>query len=110
MSSFLPNVIVAETLKKLNVPGRVASATAPAHSITFMSAPLPTTEQVNVALGGVQDPEIHKPITELGMVKSVSIAADGVVEVGVYLTVSGCPMRDTITSRRRAHTQEADRK
>jgi ATP-binding protein involved in chromosome partitioning len=64
-----------------------------------MNAPLPTTEQVNAALSGVQDPEIHKPITEIGMVKSVSIAADGVVEVGVYLTVSGCPMRDTITSR-----------
>jgi ATP-binding protein involved in chromosome partitioning len=64
-----------------------------------MNAPLPTTEQVNAALSGVQDPEIHKPITELGMVKSVSIAADGVVDVGVYLTVSGCPMRDTITSR-----------
>jgi ATP-binding protein involved in chromosome partitioning len=64
-----------------------------------MNAPLPTTEQVTAALGGVQDPEIHKPITELGMVKSVSVRPDGVVEVGVYLTVSGCPMRDTITAR-----------
>ena len=31
------------------------------------------------------------------MVKSVDIAADGAVKVAVYLTVSGCPMRDTIT-------------
>ena len=62
-----------------------------------MNAPLPTTEQVTAALGGVQDPEIHKPITELGMVKSVSVRPDGVVEVGVYLTVSGCPMRETLT-------------
>ena len=33
------------------------------------------------------------------MVKSVTIGPDGHVEVGVYLTVSGCPMRDTITAR-----------
>ena len=64
-----------------------------------MNSPLPTAEQVTSALAGVKDPEIGRPITELGMVKSVSVAADGVVDVGVYLTVAGCPMRDTITSR-----------
>jgi ATP-binding protein involved in chromosome partitioning len=64
-----------------------------------MSSPLPTTEQVTSALAGVNDPEIGRPITELGMVKSVSVAADGLVDVSVYLTVAGCPMRDTITSR-----------
>jgi ATP-binding protein involved in chromosome partitioning len=62
-----------------------------------MSYPLPTTEQVTSALAGVKDPEIGRPITELGMVKSVEIADSGVVDVGVYLTVAGCPMRDTIT-------------
>jgi ATP-binding protein involved in chromosome partitioning len=64
-----------------------------------MSSPLPSTEQVTSALAGVKDPEIGRPITELGMVKSVEIADGGVVRVGVYLTVAGCPMRDTITSR-----------
>ena len=64
-----------------------------------MSSPLPTAEQVTSALAGVNDPEIGRPITELGMVKSVSVGADGLVDVGVYLTVAGCPMRDTITSR-----------
>jgi ATP-binding protein involved in chromosome partitioning len=64
-----------------------------------MKPPLPTAEQVNEALSRVKDPEIGRPITELGMVKSVSIGTGGIVEVGVYLTVSGCPMRDTITSR-----------
>ncbi|HEX4088237.1 MAG TPA: Mrp/NBP35 family ATP-binding protein [Trebonia sp.] len=64
-----------------------------------MSSPLPTPEQVTTALGGVNDPEIGRPITELGMVKSVSVGADGHVDVAVYLTVAGCPMRDTITSR-----------
>ncbi len=60
-----------------------------------MSAP--TVEQVKTALAGVNDPEIKRPITELGMVKSVDIDEQGRVSVGVYLTVSGCPMRDTIT-------------
>src|SRR5580692_8108310 len=64
-----------------------------------MSSPLPTTEQVTSALAGVNDPEIGRPITELGMVKSVSVGADGLVDVSVYLTVAACPMRDTITSR-----------
>ena len=60
--------------------------------------PAPSEDAVRAALATVNDPEIHKPITELGMVKSVEIAADGSVAVVVYLTVSGCPMRDTITS------------
>ncbi|HTU07471.1 MAG TPA: metal-sulfur cluster assembly factor, partial [Trebonia sp.] len=64
-----------------------------------MSSPLPTSEQVTTALAGVNDPEIGRPITELGMVKSVSVGSDGAVAVDIYLTVAGCPMRDTITSR-----------
>jgi ATP-binding protein involved in chromosome partitioning len=57
----------------------------------------PTIEQVTQALAGVNDPEIHRPITELDMVKHVDVAADGAVVVQVWLTVSGCPLRDTIT-------------
>ena len=60
------------------------------------TATLPTAEQVAQALAGVNDPEIHRPITELGMVKEIHIEADGTVRVGVYLTVAGCPLRDTI--------------
>jgi ATP-binding protein involved in chromosome partitioning len=59
--------------------------------------PPPTTEQVTAALARVNDPEIRRPITDLGMVKNVDIAADGIVRVEVYLTVAGCPLRDTIT-------------
>ncbi len=59
--------------------------------------PPPTVELVTRALGNVQDPEIHRPITELGMVKNVDVAPDGAVLVEVWLTVSGCPLRDTIT-------------
>ena len=61
-----------------------------------VSAP-PSAEQVTQALAGVNDPEIHRPITELGMVKSVDVGADGAVRVDVWLTVAGCPLRDTIT-------------
>ena len=57
-----------------------------------------TEDAVRAALATVNDPEIHRPITELGMVKSVEIAPDGAVAVAVYLTVSGCPMRETITT------------
>jgi ATP-binding protein involved in chromosome partitioning len=57
----------------------------------------PTAEQVTAALARVNDPEIHRPITDLGMVKSVEIAPGGKVRVEVYLTVAGCPLRDTIT-------------
>ncbi len=57
----------------------------------------PTTEQVSRALATVNDPEIHRPITDLGMVKNIDIAPDGTVRVDVWLTVAGCPLRETIT-------------
>jgi ATP-binding protein involved in chromosome partitioning len=57
---------------------------------------LPTLDQVNAALATVNDPEIKRPITELGMVDSVEIADGGVVQVRVLLTVAGCPLKDTI--------------
>src|SRR6202043_1143467 len=56
----------------------------------------PSPEQVSKALEGVHDPEIRRPITELGMVKGVDVGADGAVRVQVWLTVAGCPLRDTI--------------
>jgi ATP-binding protein involved in chromosome partitioning len=59
----------------------------------------PTTDAITAALATVQDPEINRPLTELGMVKDIQIGADGAVRVEVYLTVAGCPMRETITSR-----------
>ena len=59
-----------------------------------------TVEQaVRAALATVDDPEIHKPITDLGMVKDVAVSADGRANIAVYLTVAGCPMRETITRR-----------
>ena len=57
----------------------------------------PTRDQIDAALATVNDPEIKRPITDLGMVDSVEIGADGTVRVRVLLTVAGCPMKDTIT-------------
>src|ERR671910_395357 len=59
--------------------------------------PPPTTERVTASLATVSDPEIKRPITDLGMVKAVDVADDGRVRVEVFLTVAGCPLRDTIT-------------
>ena len=62
-------------------------------------AAAPSVDAIRAALAGVEDPEIHRPITELGMVKDINVLDHGKVEIGVYLTVAGCPMKETITSR-----------
>jgi ATP-binding protein involved in chromosome partitioning len=59
----------------------------------------PTQDQLTAALATVEDPEIRRPITEIGMVKSATVDADGTARIGVYLTISGCPMKDTLTER-----------
>ena len=55
-----------------------------------------TEEQVREALSAVNDPEIKRPITELGMVEAVTIT-EGAVTVRLLLTVAGCPLKDTLT-------------
>jgi ATP-binding protein involved in chromosome partitioning len=57
---------------------------------------VPSTDRLTEALATVQDPEIKRPITELGMVDHLEVDAAGLVRVTVLLTVSGCPMKDTI--------------
>ena len=59
---------------------------------------LPSIEEITTELAKVIDPEIKRPITELGMLRSVDIDDDGKVTVGIDLTTAGCPLRDTITS------------
>lgn len=56
----------------------------------------PRIGRIHEALSGVMDPEIHRPITELGMVDQVTIDADDVARVQVLVTIEGCPMRDRI--------------
>ncbi|HEU4361368.1 MAG TPA: Mrp/NBP35 family ATP-binding protein [Mycobacterium sp.] len=55
-------------------------------------------DKVYAALGTVLDPDIQKPLTELGMVKSIEIADDHSVHVTIYLTIAGCPMKSEITN------------
>jgi ATP-binding protein involved in chromosome partitioning len=56
----------------------------------------PTVERLTAALATVQDPEIKRPITELGMVDHLEVGDAGRVAVTVLLTVAGCPLKDTI--------------
>ena len=59
--------------------------------------PVPSLDALHAALATVDDPEIRKPITELGMVESVDVGEAGSVLATILLTVPGCPMKDTIT-------------
>ena len=52
--------------------------------------------QIRQALQRVDDPEIRRPITDLGMVDGIDVDTEGRVRVRVLLTVSGCPLRDTL--------------
>jgi len=80
---------------------RAARALANARSIDVMTTL--SDERIRAALAGVNDPEIKRPITELGMVDAVTIEGtpDGTegatVRVRILLTVAACPMRDTLT-------------
>jgi ATP-binding protein involved in chromosome partitioning len=51
-------------------------------------------DQVLKALEAVIDPELRRSIVELEMVRSIDISDNGVVDVTVSLTTSGCPIRD----------------
>jgi ATP-binding protein involved in chromosome partitioning len=55
-----------------------------------------TQEQVRDALRNVLDPEIGRPIEDLGMLQDIQIDGD-VVRVDVLLTIAGCPLQDRIT-------------
>ena len=60
---------------------------------------LPKVEQIIDALRPVQDPELHRSIVDLGMVRDVSIQSSGIVSLTVVLTIAGCPLRNEIQSR-----------
>lgn len=58
----------------------------------------PTTDQVIQALRPVEDPELHRSIVDLGMVRDVEVKG-GVVNLTVVLTIAGCPLRNEIQNR-----------
>ena len=58
----------------------------------------PTTDQIIEALRPVEDPELHRSIVDLGMVRDVEMKG-GVVSLTVVLTIAGCPLRNEIQNR-----------
>jgi ATP-binding protein involved in chromosome partitioning len=54
---------------------------------------MPTRDDITQALTVVIDPELHRSIVELDMVRSIEIGANGVVDVTVSLTTPGCPIK-----------------
>jgi ATP-binding protein involved in chromosome partitioning len=55
-----------------------------------------TEAQIREALRGVNDPEIGRPIEDIGMLDRIEVDG-GTVRVHVLLTIEGCPLRDRIT-------------
>ena len=54
-----------------------------------------TLSLISEALATVSDPELHRPLPDLGMVEEVHFA-DGIAKLKILLTISGCPMRDRL--------------
>lgn len=54
---------------------------------------MPTEEEIRESLRTVIDPELRRSIVDLGMVRSVDIKGDGVVDIVISLTTPGCPVR-----------------
>jgi len=59
----------------------------------------PSIDQLIDALRPVQDPELHRSIVDLGMVRDVVIDKKGMVGLTVVLTIAGCPLRNEIQTR-----------
>ena len=57
------------------------------------------TADVRAALAKVIDPELRRPITELGMVKGIEVGPGGDVHVEIYLTTAACPKKTEISER-----------
>src|SRR5688572_7023289 len=57
-----------------------------------------TVDDVIAALRPVEDPELHRSIVDLDMVRDVRVDGDAVA-LQVTLTVAGCPLRNEITDR-----------
>lgn len=65
------------------------------------------TENVRKSLEKVNDPEIRRPITELGMVDTINV--DGsTVDVRILLTIAACPLKDTLLRDVTLAAQEVD--
>src|SRR6266516_3539772 len=70
---------------------RSAQRAAPPGFVTM--ALVASTEEIRAALESVIDPELHRSIVELDMVRSIEASANGVIDVTVSLTTPGCPIK-----------------
>ncbi|MGQ9470810.1 MAG: Mrp/NBP35 family ATP-binding protein [Candidatus Aminicenantales bacterium] len=66
-----------------------------------------TEEQVKQALAGVMDPELHRSLVELGMVRHVRVSDDKVA-ITLALTVPACPLKDQIVAEAKAAVRALD--
>ena len=55
-------------------------------------------DAVRSAIGKVEDPEIHRSLEELNMLRNLDVGDDGSVRVLVALTIPGCPLKDKLTA------------
>lgn len=76
-------------------PGQTPTS-QPLEASTQGPTSLPGVEDVMGVLRGVIDPELGSDIVELGMARGAVVQPDGLVEVNVALTTSGCPLRAQI--------------
>jgi ATP-binding protein involved in chromosome partitioning len=73
----------------VQTPERVATMT-----------PMPVLhDELVEALRPVHDPELHRSIVDLGMLRRAELASDGTAHIQVALTVAGCPLRNEISNR-----------
>ncbi|NBS28949.1 MAG: DUF59 domain-containing protein [Actinobacteria bacterium] len=58
-----------------------------------------SNDQLVEALRPIEDPELHRSIVDLGMLKRAELRADGTADILVALTIAGCPLRNEIQNR-----------
>ncbi|HUQ63063.1 MAG TPA: Mrp/NBP35 family ATP-binding protein [Acidimicrobiales bacterium] len=78
-----------------------------AEAQAFRETRLPTEAEVLEALRPVQDPELHRSIVDLDMVRGIGVAGE-IVSVTIALTIAGCPLRAEITERVTAAVEVLD--
>ena len=67
-----------------------------------------TAEQVRTALQGVLDPHMNISVVEMGMVRSIDVAPDGHVSVGLSFPCIGCPAWTMIQESMREAVEAVD--
>ena len=65
-------------------------------------------DAVRAAIGAVQDPELHRGLDELGMLREVEADGDDGVRVLIALTIPGCPLQDRLTTDATAAARSVD--